>query len=52
MYQKSDFRILAIDDEKDILLLLKYNLENEGYYEETSSSGKEGIEIAEKLTPD
>ena len=52
MYQKSDFRILAIDDEKDILLLLKYNLENEGYYVETSSSGKEGIELAEKLTPD
>ena len=52
MYQKSDFRILAIDDEKDILLLLKYNLENEGYYVETSSSGKEGIELAEKFTPD
>ena len=52
MYQKSDFRILAIDDEKDILLLLKYNLENEGYYVETSSSGKEGIELAQKSTPD
>ena len=52
MYQKSDFRILAIDDEKDILLLLKYNLENEGYYVETSSSGKGGIELAEKFTPD
>ena len=52
MYQKSDFKILAIDDEKDILLLLKYNLENEGYYVETSSSGKEGIELAEKFTPD
>ena len=52
MYQKSDFRILAIDDEKDILLLLKYNLENEGYYVETASSGKEGIKLAEKSTPD
>ena len=47
MYQKSDFKILAIDDEKDILLLLKYNLENEGYYVETASSGKEGIKLAE-----
>ena len=52
MYQKSDFRILAIDDEKDILLLLKYNLENEGYYVETASSGKEGIKLAEKSTPE
>ena len=51
MYQKSDFKILAIDDEKDILLLLKYNLENEGYYVETASSGKEGIKLAEKSTP-
>ena len=52
MYQKSDFKILAIDDEKDILLLLKYNLENEGYYVETASSGKEGIKLAEKFIPD
>ena len=52
MYQKSDFKILAIDDEKDILLLLKYNLENEGYYVETAPSGKEGIKLAEKSTPD
>jgi len=52
MYQKSDFKILAIDDEKDILLLLKYNLENEGYYVETASSGKEGIKFAEKFIPD
>ena len=52
MYQKSDFKILAIDDEKDILLLLKYNLKNEGYYVETASSGKEGIKLAEKFIPD
>ena len=32
MENKSDFKILAIDDDKDILLLLKYNLESEGYY--------------------
>ena len=31
MSSKSNFKILAIDDEKDILLLLKYNLEQEGY---------------------
>ena len=45
---KSDFKILAIDDEKDILLLLKYNLESEGYTVKTASSGKEGLDIAAK----
>ena len=49
---KSDFKILAIDDEKDILLLLKYNLESEGYIVKTSSSGKEGLDIASKYNPD
>ena len=49
---KSDFKILAIDDEKDILLLLKYNLESEGYLVKTASSGKEGLEMASKYNPD
>lgn len=49
---KSDFKILAIDDEKDILLLLKYNLESEGYIVKTASSGKEGIDIASEYNPD
>ena len=49
---KSDFKILAIDDEKDILLLLKYNLESEGYVVKTAISGKEGLKIANKMNPD
>ena len=49
---KSDFKILTIDDEKDILLLLKFNLESEGYYVKTAKSGKEGIAVAEKINPD
>ena len=49
---KSDFKILAIDDEKDILLLLKYNLESEGYIVKTASSGKEGLDIASIYNPD
>lgn len=49
---KSDFKILAIDDEKDILLLLKYNLESEGYIVKTASSGKEGLDIASEYDPD
>ena len=49
---KNEFKILAIDDEKDILLLLKFNLETEGYNVKTASSGKEGIEVAENFIPD
>ena len=49
---QSDFKILAIDDEKDILLLLKYNLESEGYIVKTASSGKEGLDIASEYNPD
>jgi two-component system alkaline phosphatase synthesis response regulator PhoP len=52
MQNKSDFKILAIDDDKDILLLLRYNLESEGYHVETTSSGKKGISIAQKSDPD
>ena len=48
MSQKSHFKILVVDDEKDILVLLKYNLETEGYFVETANSGKEAIKIAEK----
>lgn len=51
MSKKSDFKILAVDDEKDILVLLKYNLEIEGYFVETANSGKEAIKIAEKIEP-
>ena len=49
MLQKSDFKILAVDDERDILVLLKYNLEIEGYFVEIANSGKEAIKIAAKI---
>lgn len=49
---KSDFKVLAIDDEKDILLLLKYNLESQGYQVKTASTGKEGIKVAGEFNPD
>jgi len=47
--QKSDFKILVVDDEKDIVLLLKYNLETQGYYVKTASSGKDALQLAEKI---
>ena len=51
MSSKSDFKILAIDDEKDILLLLKYNLEQEGYTVKTVESGVEALKIIDKFSP-
>ena len=45
-------KILLIDDEPDILEILTYNLEKEGYEVSTASNGKEGIEMARKIIPD
>lgn len=44
--------ILAIDDEKDILKLLQYNLERDGYQVSTAKSGEEGLEAARAKRPD
>lgn len=44
--------ILIIDDEADILEILKYNLEKEGFKVETALNGLEGIEKAKKNIPD
>ena len=40
-------KILLIDDELDILEILSYNLEKEGYDIYTTTNGNEGIEKAE-----
>lgn len=47
-----DQTILIIDDEPDIRVLLKYNLEKEGYKVYEAGDGNEGLEIAEKVRPD
>ncbi len=39
--------ILVVDDEQDIVALLKYNLEKEGYRVETAHDGAQAIAIAE-----
>jgi two-component system alkaline phosphatase synthesis response regulator PhoP len=44
--------ILIIDDEQDIRVLLKYNLEKEGYQVNVAENGQLGIEIAERVIPD
>ncbi|KIA88229.1 MULTISPECIES: response regulator transcription factor [Kaistella] len=45
-------KILLIDDEQDILEILSYNLEKEGYEVFTASNGNEGIEKAKQIIPD
>ncbi len=49
--KKQDIKILLVDDEPDILEILKYNLSNEGYQVYTAGNGLEGIEKAKKKNP-
>lgn len=44
--------LLLVDDEKDILEFLQYNLEKEGYKVFTASDGMEGVEMTQKVAPD
>ncbi len=44
--------VLVIDDEKDILKLLQYNLEKEGYQVLTAATGEAGFEMARSKSPD
>jgi len=45
-------KILLVDDEKDILEFLGYNLKNEGYDVYTCNSGEEAIDFVNKNIPD
>lgn len=45
------FKILLVDDEKDILEFLSYNLRKVGYTVFTSNTGSEAIAIAKKEQP-
>lgn len=45
-------KVLIIDDESDIRLLLRYNLEKEGYSVVDADNGEKGIELARQNTPD
>ncbi len=45
------FKILLVDDEKDILEFLGYNLKKEGFKVFTARNGKDGIEIAREEKP-
>lgn len=47
----SDYRILLVDDEIDILEFLSYNLKAQGFEVHTASNGREGVRIAKEIKP-
>ena len=49
--KNKDIRILLVDDEPDVIEIIKYNLEQEGYNVKTASNGKEALKKARKKTP-
>lgn len=46
------YKVLIVDDESDILDLLQYNLEREGYKVVKASDGEEAVRLAKKHRPD
>ncbi len=48
---KSEIKILCVDDEPDILEILKYNLSNEGYQISTAKDGKIAVKKAKEAHP-
>ncbi len=49
--KKKDIKILLVDDEQDILEIVGYNLEQEGYQIITAYNGKEAVSKAKKENP-
>ena len=46
---KSEIKILLVDDEPDIIEIVGYNLRNEGYQVFTATNGHEAIKSAKKI---
>ncbi len=44
--------VLAIDDEKDLIELIRYNLEREGFQVKDARDGESGLELAVQEKPD
>ncbi|MEN8230264.1 MAG: response regulator transcription factor [Bacteroidota bacterium] len=47
----SDYKVLIVDDEKDILEFLSYNLRVEGFKITTASNGREAVSTAAAIKP-
>lgn len=52
MSSKQHYKVLVVDDEEDILELLKYNLAKEGYEVKAVNSGRKAVEVAKSFLPD
>ncbi len=50
--EESQYKILLVDDEQDIIELIKYNLEKEGFQVFTANNGLEGVNEARRVIPD
>jgi two-component system phosphate regulon response regulator PhoB len=51
LFRPSDFTILVIDDEPDIVDLVVYNLQREGYRVLQAPTGASGLELAQRERP-
>lgn len=52
MSEKQKIKVLVVDDEPDIVEILKYNLQKEGYEVATAEDGIKAVKIAGKFLPD
>lgn len=50
--ENSQYKILIVDDEEDILEFIKYNLEKENFQVRIASNGLKGLKIADEINPD
>ena len=48
----SSIKVLVVDDDPDIVEILKYNLKNSGYSVKSAGNGAEAIKKAKKFIPD
>ena len=46
------YKILVVDDDPDIVELLKYNLSSEGYKVKSASNGSQAVSLAREFIPD
>ena len=52
MGDKRKIKVLVVDDEPDIVEILKYNLQKEGYEVSTAEDGVKAVKVASKFLPD
>ena len=52
MQTQTNYKILVVDDDPDIVELLHYNLTREGYSVAQAENGKKAIEVAHAFKPD